>query len=141
MAVVEHELREPAGEMHVTPGITSASLASTGKYADANYATLYMKDSVEVFDMENTKIFVSKDAVLRGHRCKDGLYRIPLRAVDAEALNSPEKLEDIPKEDYNKHTMLVRVPTLQPKETIQSVYELRTQREWYNITMLLRVFR
>ena len=79
--------------------------------------------------MENTKIFVSKDAVLRGHRCKDGLYRIPLRAVDAKALSLPERVEDIPAEEYNKHTMLVRIPSLQPKKTIQSVYELRTQRE------------
>ena len=55
---MEHNLREPAREMHITPGIKTASLASTGKYADANYATLYTKDSVEVYDMENTKIFV-----------------------------------------------------------------------------------
>ena len=129
VAVVEHNLREPAREMHITPGIKTASLASTGKYADANYATLYTKDAVEVYDMENTKIFVSKEAVLRGHRCKDGLYRIPLRAIDAKALSSPERLEDIPKETYNDHTVLVRVPTPKPKETIQSVYELRTQRE------------
>ena len=40
--------------MHVTPGITSASLVSTGKYADADYATIYLKDRVEVFDLENT---------------------------------------------------------------------------------------
>ena len=75
---VEHDLRPPVQEMHVTPGITSASLARTGKYADANYALLFLKDRVEVFDLENTKIFVSKEAVLRGHRCNDGLYCILL---------------------------------------------------------------
>ena len=142
--------------MYVTPGITSASLASTGKYADANYGTVFLKDSVEVFDLENTKIFVSKEAVLCGLRCKDGLYRIPLRAADAKELDPlpelqdiPDKeynertklvnipslpkpaeiVEDIPDEDLNEKTMLVTVPPPKPAEIVQNVYELRTQRE------------
>ena len=92
---------------------------------------------MEVFDLENT--FFSKEAILRGHRCRDGLHRIPLRAADAEALDSrprsdasPSKdypsLDAIPPEDNNAKTILVSIPPLpKPKETIQNVYELRTQ--------------
>ena len=64
--------------MHVTPGITSALLASTGKYADAGYASLFLDDRLEVFDLKNTKVSVSRETVLRGHRCKDWLFRTPL---------------------------------------------------------------
>ena len=60
VAEVEHDLRPPARDMHVTPGITSASLTSTGKYANPNYASLFLKDRVEVFDLENAKKIVSK---------------------------------------------------------------------------------
>ena len=41
VAQIEHDLRPPAREMHVTPGITSASLTSTGKYVNADYATVF----------------------------------------------------------------------------------------------------
>ena len=141
VAQVEHDLRPPARKMNVSPSITSASLAGTGKYADADYATVFLKHSVEVFDLENTKIFVSKETILRGHKCKDDLYRISLWAADAESLNTrpmpdaspPEDyptLNAIPPEDYNAKTMLVSIPPLsKPKETIQNVCELRTQRE------------
>ena len=74
--------------------------------------------------------FVSKEAVLRGHRCRDGLYRISLRATGAKALDPLPSLDNIPSKDYNAKTILVSIPPLpKPKETIQNVYELRTQQE------------
>ena len=80
--------------------------------------------------MINTKITVSKEAVLQGHRCRDGLYRIPLRSADAKALNPLPKRSNIPQSEYNAKTMLVNVPDFpKPKEAIQSVYELRTKQE------------
>lgn len=129
LAQVEHQLREPARDMHVTTGITSASLASTGKYADAGYASLFLDDRLEVFDLQNTKITVSREAVLRGHRCKDGLYRIPRRAADANKLETLPDMSEITQANYNQETMLITIPGLaKPKKTTQSVYELLTQR-------------
>ena len=65
-----------------------------GKYVDANYATLFLKDRVEICGLENTKN-VSKEAMLRSHRCRDGLYRIPLRAADTKDLDSLPNLKGI----------------------------------------------
>ena len=98
------------------------------------YTSLFLDDRLEVFDLKNTKISVSREAVLRGHRCKDGLYRIPLRAADADKLEPLPNISDISQANYDQETMLITIPGLaKPKETIQSVYELRTQQEmvWY----------
>ena len=49
---------------------------------------------------------------------------------DASPPEDYPSLDAIPPEDYNAKTMLVSIPPLpKPKETIQNVYELRTQRE------------
>ena len=112
--------------MHVMPAVTTASLASTGKYADADYGTLFLKDIMEVFDLRNTKITVSKAAVLQGVRCKGGLYRIPLKLADSKVLDPPPQLIDVPQAEHNKGTILVCMPPLpKPKETIHNAYELR----------------
>ena len=93
--------------------------------------------------------------MLCGLRCKDGLYRIPLRAADAKELDPWPELKDIPAKEYNartqlvkiplpkpaevmeimleedieEQTMLVKVPMPKPADQVQNVYELRTQRE------------
>ena len=49
---------------------------------------------------------------------------------DASPPEDYPSLDAIPPKDYNAKTMLVSIPLLsKPKETIQNVYELRTQRE------------
>ena len=64
-------IRAPANEIHITPGVSQHSLLSTGKYADANYITVFDKDTVNVYDANNTIITVTKDAILRGWRDTD----------------------------------------------------------------------
>jgi hypothetical protein len=61
-------VRSPANELHITPGIGQHSLLSTVKFADANYITIFDKDLVNVYDANDTAITVSKGAVLRGFR-------------------------------------------------------------------------
>jgi hypothetical protein len=38
-------MRDPAKQLHITPGITTNSLLSTNKFADANYITIFDKES------------------------------------------------------------------------------------------------
>jgi hypothetical protein len=115
-------VRAPANEIHITPGISQHSLLSTGKYADANYITVFDKDTVNIYDANDTIITVTKDAILRGWRDTDNkLWRIPLVDVvrnpntDTIIINRPptEFLPD-------------RSPT---EEAIHNVYELKTSPE------------
>jgi len=71
--IVEYpfNVRAPANELHITPGVNQHSLLSTRKYADANYITVFDKDTVNVYDPNNTIITVTKDAILRGWRDTD----------------------------------------------------------------------
>ena len=59
-------VREPANEVHITPRVSQHSLLSTGKYADANYITVFDKDTVNVYDTNDTIITVTRVAILRG---------------------------------------------------------------------------
>jgi hypothetical protein len=67
---VEYPLnvRAPANELHITPGVRQHSLLSSGNYTDANNITVFDKDTVNVYNTSNTIITVTKDAILRGWR-------------------------------------------------------------------------
>ena len=115
------DVHDAAKEVHMVPGIKN-TLVSTNQFALANYATIFTKDMVHVYDMNNTKIEVSRSAVLKGWRVpKEGLWRIPL---------------ENDKPTINKNTALVREDPLiklrqaPPKnESINSVYKLKTKPE------------
>ncbi len=73
------DVRKPAKELHITPGISENSLLSTSKYADAGYITIFEKDRVNVYKAHNKLITVSREAVLRGWReSGENLWRIPI---------------------------------------------------------------
>jgi len=78
MATYPFKLRAPAANVHITPGITSNSLLSTGKCADANYITVFDKEQVNVYDVNDVTISVTRGAILQGWRDSNGLWRIPL---------------------------------------------------------------
>jgi hypothetical protein len=61
------DVRVPANKLHITPGVSQHSLLSTGKYADANYITVFDKDTVNIYDANDTIITVTRDAILRRH--------------------------------------------------------------------------
>ena len=72
-------VRDPAKELHITPGIHENSLLSTGKFADANYISIFDKEEVNIYDANDTIITVTRGAILRGYRDpKSTLWRIPL---------------------------------------------------------------
>ncbi len=115
-------VRAPANELHITHGISQHSLLSTGKYADANYVTVFNKDTVNVYNANNTIITVTKEAILQGWRNKDNkLWCIPL--VDMV-------------QNQNTDTIIVNRPPTKflpnrppPEEAIHNVFELKTTPE------------
>ncbi len=115
-------VRAPANDIHITPGVSQHSLLSTGKYADANYITVFDKDTVNVYDANDTIITVTRDAILRGWRDTDNkLWRIPL--VDmVQNLNTDTIIFNRPPTEFLPN----RLPT---EEAIYNVYELKTTPE------------
>ena len=111
-------VRAPANELHITPGVSQHSLLSTGKYADANYITVFDKDTVA----NDTIITVTRDAILRGWRDTDNkLWRIPL--VDmVQNLNTDTITVNRPPTEFLPN----RLPT---EKAIYNVYELKTTPE------------
>ena len=107
--------------MHIVPGVSTASLISTGKFADANYITVFDQEEVKIYDANNTQVTTTRGAVLKGWKCKDGLYRIPL-VPKVKNVNTDTILCNKPPTELLSH----RPP---PKNAINNVYELRTQRE------------
>ena len=75
------QLRSEARDCDILPSLSHNSLISVGKLADAGYVTLFMPggDGVEVYDERDIKFVVSGEAVLRGWRDKDGLWRVPMQ--------------------------------------------------------------
>jgi len=122
--IVEYpfDVRAPAKELHITPGVSQHSLLSTGKYADANYITVFDKDTVNIYDANDTIITVTRDAILRGWRDKSNkLWRIPLVEVVQNVNTDTIIVNQPPTEFLPDHP-----PT---EEAIHNVYELKTSPE------------
>jgi len=113
-------IRAPANELHITPGVSQHSLLSMGKYADANYITVFDKDTVNVYDANDTIITVTRDAILRGWRdTNNKLWRIPL--VDmVQNLITDSIIVNQPPTEFLPNPL----PT---KEAIYNVYKLKTR--------------
>ena len=63
---LQHDVRHPAKDVHIVPGIERDSLLSIPKFADANYVAIFDKDEVNIYDANKTTIVVSQGAILRG---------------------------------------------------------------------------
>ncbi len=75
----QHDVRHPAKDVHIMPGIERDSLLSIPKFADANYAAIFDKDEVNIYDTNKTTIIISRGAILQGWRCKQtNLWQVPL---------------------------------------------------------------
>ncbi len=48
MVKLHHNIRHPAKDIHIVPGIKRDSLLSTAKLADANYITIFNKDKLNI---------------------------------------------------------------------------------------------
>jgi hypothetical protein len=120
--LLHHEVREPARTVDIVPGISTATLISTSKFADANYITIFDDEEVNIYDANNTEIKVSRGAILKGWRDnKSRLWRIPLVPV-VKNLNTDTIVCNKPPSELLQH----RPP---PVEAINNVYELKSQAE------------
>jgi hypothetical protein len=120
--LLQHNLRAPARDIHIVPSIERDSLLSVSKFVDANYIAIFDKDEVQIFDANNTKIKVSRAAILRGWRCPNTkLWRVPLVKHVANT-NTDTILCDRPPSEF----LPERPP---PNEAVANVYELKTQPE------------
>ena len=125
--LLQHKLREPARSVDMVPGIHN-SLLSTGKFADANYISIFDKDEVNIYDATNTVITVSRGAILRGWRDNAiGLWRIPL-VSDVQNFNTETTLSNLSPQELLA-TSPPPPPLANPEETINNVYELKTTPE------------
>ena len=126
MAEYPFNLRPPANDVHITPGITSNSLLSTGKLADADYITVFDNEQVNVYDVNDINITVTRGAIIRGWRDDTGLWRIPLlptvRQDNVTNVNTETVLVNKPPTEF----LANRPP---PTEAVCNVYELKTQPE------------
>jgi hypothetical protein len=95
---------------------------STSKFANANYITIFDKEAVNIYDVNNTTITVTRGAILRRFKCPmTDMWRIPL--VDLVRNNNTDTvIVNCPPSEF----LPARPP---PAEAIYNVYELKTQPE------------
>ncbi len=79
MDELQRDVRHPAKDVHIVPGIKRDSLLSIPKFADANYFAIFDKDKVSIYDANKTTIVVSRGAILQGWQCNQtNLWQVPL---------------------------------------------------------------
>ena len=114
------QLRGKAKEIHMVPGI-GHHLFSTNRLAESGYATIFDGDEVNVYDLNNTTIKVSRSAVLKGWRdVKAGIWRIPLTKTVTNANTDTLATAQSPQE------LLQATP---PLTNALNVYEIKKQPE------------
>ncbi len=69
-----YDVRAPARDIHITPGINENSLISTSKMADTGCITIFDKVTVKMYNAHNTQVIVTQKAVINGwHEDKTGM--------------------------------------------------------------------
>ncbi len=66
MDKLQHNVRHPAKDVHIIPGIERDSLLSIPKFVDANNIAIFDKDKVNIYNVNKTSIVVSRGAILQG---------------------------------------------------------------------------
>jgi hypothetical protein len=56
MDELQHNVRHPAKDMHIVPGIERDSLLSIPKFVNANYIAIFDKDEVNIYDANKTSL-------------------------------------------------------------------------------------
>ncbi len=99
----------------ITPGVSQNSLLCTVKFADAIYITIFDKDTVNIYNANNTIITVTKGAILRGWQDKNSnLWHIPLVCM-VQNLNTDSVLLNHPPSKFPLNRP-------DPAEAVHSVY-------------------
>ena len=95
-----HELRAPADEVDIVPGVHSTLLSGVN-FADANYVTILDKEGIHIYDRKTAEITILEKAFLSGYRTSEVLWRIPLKKnvqyinTDTLLIQRPLSKEDI----------------------------------------------
>jgi hypothetical protein len=75
---LHHDVRHPAKDVHIIPGIECNFLLSIPKFLKANYITIFDKDKIIIYNAKKTTIVVSRGAILQGWQCRQtNLWRVP----------------------------------------------------------------
>jgi hypothetical protein len=61
-----HNVRQPAKDIHIVPSIQSNSPLSTAKFAKAGYITVFHNEEINIYDVHNKTLKVSRAAILQG---------------------------------------------------------------------------
>jgi hypothetical protein len=67
---LHHDMRHPAKDIHIIPGIEHDSLLSIPKFVDANYIAIFDKDEINIYNANKTTIIFSRGAILQGWQCR-----------------------------------------------------------------------
>jgi hypothetical protein len=119
---LHNKVCHPAKDIHIVPEIERNLLLSMAKFADANYIAIFDKDKINIYDAYNTKVTVSRSAILCGWQCTDtNLWRVPL-VPHVTNNNTDTVLCNRPPTEF-----LPQCPP--PSDAIYNVYELKTQPE------------
>ena len=84
-------LREAATEAHTVPGIKH-NLFSINNLSNENHISIFDGDKLSIYDANNTKVTVSRRAVLEGwHSENEDICRIPLGKRRQDIKNENEE--------------------------------------------------
>ena len=112
------QLRESAHTGDMVPDLKHNSLISASKFADANYITVLTPTEVLIYDGEELKLEINREAVLRGWRDREtGLWCVPLNP-DAPTLQSEYEL--LPEETTDMINNVYELPS--SKEAIRYLH-------------------
>jgi hypothetical protein len=116
------KIRQPAKEIHNVPTIVENSLLSIPKTAEAGYITVFDDKEVNIYNARDTKVLVTRKAILRGWYDKTTkLWRVPLVPIVINE-NTDTVFTAKPPTEF--------LPDRPPaNEAVHNVYELKTQPE------------
>jgi hypothetical protein len=119
---LQHGIHQPVKDFDFVPDINTNLLISTANFAQAGYITIFDGKKVNIYDAYNTKIVVTKQAILRRWFNKDtNLWQIPLVPFILNNNIDMVLVSKLPTEFlYN------RPP---PTKAIHNIYKLKTQPE------------
>jgi hypothetical protein len=113
MDELHHDVRHPAKDVHIVPGIERDFLLSIPKFFNANYIPIFDKDEVNIYDANKTIITVSCSAILRGWQCKQtklGAY-LPPRLLKMKTTTQSSVINARQNSSQTSHHQLKRSTT------------------------------
>jgi hypothetical protein len=119
---LHHNVHHPVKDIHIVSGIEHNLLLSMAKFADATYIAIFDKDELNIYNANNTKVTVSRSAILCGQRCVDTNLFCVLLASHVINNNTETVLCDRPPTEF-----LPQCPP--PLDAIYNIYNLKTQPE------------